>query len=112
MELERDREYKKTLSKLRKRYKDVDEDKKHLVDNILEDYAFLYVDNLILKEMIKESGSVIMLNGVPRKSEAAMQYQRNSNSMNMLTRTLLVITKAQNNDDDDPLGNFIKENKK
>lgn len=111
MDINRDGEYKKTLTKLRKIFKDVDKDKKQMVENILEDYAFLYVDSLILKEIIKVTGSVIMENEIPKKSEATMQYQRNSNTMNMHTRTLMIMLRGQNPNEEDPIDKFFKGNK-
>jgi hypothetical protein len=111
MDIDRSSEYKKTLAKLKKIFKDIDKDKKQMVDNLLEDYAFLYVDSLILKEIIKETGSVIMVNGIPKKSEATMQYQRNSTIMNMHTRTLLIMLRNQNPNEEDAIDKFIKANK-
>jgi hypothetical protein len=112
MEINRDGEYKKTLTKLRKIFKDIDKDKKQMVDNILEDYVFLYVDSLILKEVIKVSGSVIIeVNGNQKKSEATMQYQRNSNTMNMHTRTLMIMLRGQNPNEEDAIDKFLKGNK-
>lgn len=111
MDINRDNEYKKTLKKLKKIFKDVDEDKKELVNNLITDYVFLFVDNLILKELIKAHGSVLVNPDDPLKqkqSEASKQYHKNSNTMNMHTRTLLLMLRNQDGDGDDAIDKFMK----
>lgn len=101
--------YQEELSKLVEIFKDVEDSKRRLVEGLLEDAAFLKVENDILKQSISKTGMVKIHSenpGLQKATEAAKQYLKNINSYSVVIKTLNGVLNKNIIEDDDDLSEF------
>ena len=102
-------EYTQEVSKLRDLFKEVDPSKAQLVDGLIEDAAFLRVQNAMLKQRIAESGMVLFHPTNPtiqKPVEAARQYLKNINSYAVVIKTLNGVLNKDIIEEEDGLDEF------
>ena len=101
--------YQKELTKLQEIFKDIEEPKQTLVEGLVEDAAFIFTENHILKKSLAESGMVKVHPDHPniqKQTEAAKQYLKNVNSYSVIIKTLNSVLSKGILDDDYDLGEF------
>lgn len=77
------------LERLRLLFSSVDETKTQLVDNLLEQAAFMKVELGILQEQIRKHGAVqVSSKGAQRQTKAAKYYTKLINSYGTVIKTL------------------------
>ena len=101
--------YEQELEKLSELFNDVDESNRKLVEGLIQDAAFLYAENYILKDMLGKTGMVkvhpdnsTMQKVVP----AAKEYRQNLNSYAVVIKTLNGILSKRIDDDDNDLEDY------
>ncbi|WP_199615533.1 hypothetical protein [Paenibacillus alkalitolerans] len=102
-------EYQRELEKLRELFKDVDPAKVQLVDGLIEEAAFLRVQNAELKRVMEQSGMVLIHPSNPnlqKPVEAARQYLKNVNSYAVVIKTLNGVLNKDMIEPDDGLDEF------
>lgn len=101
--------YQKELAKLTEIFKDVEEDKRCLVEGLIQDAAFLFAENHVLKDAISQTGMVKIHPQHPdiqKPIETAKQYLRNINSYAVVVKTLNGVLSKNILDIDDELSEF------
>ena len=101
--------YQKELEKLNELFKDVEEQKQKLVEGLIEDAAFLFAENIVLKQSLAKSGMVKVHPEHPniqKPTEAAKQYLKNVNSYAVIIKTLNSVLSKGILDDYDDLSEF------
>ena len=97
------------LERLRSLFSSVDETKTQLVDNLIEQAAFMKVELDKLQEQIKKHGAVqVSSKGTQRQTEAAKYYTKLVNSYGTVIKTLNSILGTQVDDGDDAFDEFLK----
>lgn len=91
-------------------FENVEEDKKTLVEGLMQEDAFLYVENRKLRELMNEHGmlKVNPNNAAQQKqTEAAKQYLKNINSYSVVVKTLnSILDKNMKDEDDEDMTEF------
>jgi regulator of replication initiation timing len=96
--------YKAEFEKLREIFKDVEEGKRKLVEGLIQDAAFLFAKNYVLRELLNSTGFIKVH---PQNKElqkavpAAKEYRQNLNSYSVIIKTLNSILQKVESDDDD-----------
>ncbi|PKK97336.1 MAG: hypothetical protein CVV58_01745 [Tenericutes bacterium HGW-Tenericutes-3] len=99
-----DNEYKR----LKSLFSSVDETKTELVDNLIQQAAFMKVELGILQDQIQKHGAVQVSNrGAQRQTEAAKYYTKLVNSYGTVIKTLNSIIGKNIIDEDDEFDKFI-----
>lgn len=97
-------EYEKELSKLVELFVGVEPDKAKLVEGLIQDAAFLYSENVELKETISKVG-MIKINpknpSMQKQTVAGVQYLKNINSYAVIIKTLNGILLKGEQDDEE-----------
>ena len=97
------------LERLRSLFSSVDETKTKLVDNLLEQAAFMKVELGILQEQIRKHGSVqVSSKGSQRQTEAAKYYTKLINAYGTVIKTLNSIMGKNIIEGDDSFDEFLK----
>ncbi len=97
------------LERLRSLFSSVDESRTQLVDNLLEQAAFMKVELGILQEQIRKHGAVqVSCKGAQRQTEAAKYYTKLINSYGTVIKTLNTIMGKNVVDSDDAFDEFLK----
>lgn len=107
-----DTEIQKEREKLAELFKDIEPAKAMLVDGLIEDAAFLRVQNARLKARLAETGMVKIHPDYPdmqKPIEAARQYLRNVNSYAVVIKTLNGVLSKNVPDEEDEFDRFLKE---
>src|SRR5690554_4095840 len=95
--------------RLKKLFASVDPTKTELVDNLLNEAAFMKIQLSNLQEQIKRYGAVQISNkGTQRPTEAAKYYTKLVNSYGTVIKTLNSIMGKNMVDDDDEFDEFMK----
>jgi len=101
--------YNKELNKLNEIFSDVEESDKKLVEGLIQDAAFLYAENYILKNSLDETG---MIKFHPSNSTlqkplpAAKEYRQNLNSYSIVIKSLSSVLQKKIEEDDDDMDKF------
>ena len=101
--------YDKELKKLNNIFANVEEDKRKLVEGLIEDAAFLKAENYDLKNILKDTGMVKVHPNYPdmqKPIEAAKQYLKNINSYSVVIKALNAVLSKNMIEDDDELEEF------
>ncbi|MFA5130274.1 MAG: hypothetical protein WC477_05170 [Patescibacteria group bacterium] len=97
------------LERLRSLFSSVDETKTKLVDNLLEQAAFMKVELGVLQEQIRKYGSVqVSSKGSQRQTEAAKYYTKLINSYGTVIKALNSIMGKNIVEGDDSFDEFLK----
>ncbi len=100
-----DLEYKR----LKDLFTNVEESKSELVDNLIQQAAFMKVELEVLQEQIRKYGAVQMSNkGLQRQTEAAKYYTKLINSYSTTIRTLNSVMGKSTDDSDDAFDEFLR----
>ena len=100
-----DKEYRR----IRSLFSSVDETKTELVDNLIQQAAFMKVELSKLQDQIRNHGAIqISSKGAQRQTEAAKYYTKLVNSYGTVIKTLNTILGTQVNDGDDAFDEFLK----
>jgi predicted DNA-binding ArsR family transcriptional regulator len=87
----------------------LDESKKTLVNDLLQQMAFMKVELSILKEQISNYGAVqVTKSGRQRQSEAVRYYTKLVASFSSTLKTINSILGKTSKEDDDELDKFLK----
>lgn len=101
--------YQKELEKLREIFRDVDPPKAQLVQGLIEDAAFLLVENYELRQVISDTGMIKIHpvhQDIQKPTEAAKQYLKNVNSYAVVIKTLNGVLNKSAIEEDDELEEF------
>lgn len=101
--------YAEEVKKLQKIFEIVDENKRELVQGLIEDAAFLKAENHELREILSESGMIKVHPKYPemqKPTEAGKQYRNNVNTYSTVIRTLNGILNKSADLEDDDLAEF------
>ncbi|MFA7076225.1 MAG: hypothetical protein WC152_06100 [Candidatus Izemoplasmatales bacterium] len=94
--------------RLRSLFSSVDETKTKLVDNLIEQAAFMKIELGILQDQIRKHGAIQISNkGAQRQTEAAKYYTKLVNSYGTVIKTLNSIMGKNIIDEDDEFDKFI-----
>lgn len=94
--------------RLKSLFSSVDETKTELVDNLIQQAAFMKVELGILQEQIRKHGAIQVSNkGAQRQTEAAKYYTKLVNSYGTIIKTLNSIMGKNIVDEDDDFDKFI-----
>lgn len=95
--------------RLRSLFSSVDPTKAELVDNLINEAAFMRIQLENLQQQIKKYGAVqISSKGSQRQTEAAKFYTKLVNSYGTVIKTLNTIMGKNMIDDDDEFDDFMK----
>ncbi len=95
--------------RLKSLFKSVDQTRAELVDNLLNEAAFMKVQLSNLRLQIKKHGAIQFSNkGGQRQTEAAKYYTKLVNSYGTIIKTLNSIIGKNIIDDDDEFDEFMK----
>ncbi|MGG7163784.1 hypothetical protein [Clostridium ihumii] len=104
--------YKREYEKIKQIFNDVEDNKKELVEGLIQDASFLYAENYVLRELIMEVG-MIKINPVnkalQKSTEAGKQYLKNVNSYSIVIKTLNSILQKNVIEEDDDFDKWIKD---
>ena len=96
--------------RLRSLFSSVDETKTKLVDNLIEQAAFMKIELGILQDQIRKHGAIQISNkGAQRQTEAAKYYTKLVNSYGTVIKTLNSIMGKNVIDGDDAFDEFLKK---
>lgn len=96
------------VERLRSLFSNVDETKTQLVDNLIEQAAFMKVELGLIQEQIRKYGAIqVSSKGSQRQTEAAKYYTKLVNSYGTVIKTLNSIMGKNIIDDDDDFDKFI-----
>ena len=88
----------------------VEQSKSELVDNLVNQAAFMKVELDKLQEQIRKHGAVqVSSKGTQRQTEAAKYYTKLVNSYGTVIKTLNTILGTQVDDGDDAFDEFLKQ---
>jgi hypothetical protein len=96
--------YEKELAKLNELFKEIDESSKKLVEGLIQDAAFLYAENYIIKESLEKTGMIKFHPDNPllqKPLPAAKEYRQNLNSYAVVIKTLNGVLQKGNLDEDE-----------
>ena len=105
-------DFQKERAKLLEIFKDVDPSKAKLVEGLIEEAAFIRVENMKLRRTLVETGMVKIHpvhKDIQRPVETARQYRQNVNSYAVLIKTLNGILMKDTVDEDDPFDTWLRE---
>ena len=83
--------YEQELAKLTEIFKDINESKKKLVEGLIQDAAFLYAENYVLRESLNITGMIKFHPVNPSLQKplpAAKEYRQNLNSYAVVIKAL------------------------
>ena len=87
----------------------LDETKKTLVTELIDEAAFMKTELTLLKEQIKKYGAIqVSRQGKQRQSEPAKYYTKLVSSFSATLKTIASIIGKSSQDEDDELDKFLK----
>lgn len=101
--------YNKEINKLNEIFSDVDESYKKLVEGLIQDAAFLYAENYVLKQILEQTGMIKIHPDNPSMQKPlpiAKEYRQNLNSYSIVIKSLSNILQRKIDDDDDDMDEF------
>lgn len=97
-------------NRLKSLFSNVEDSKSELIDNLIQQAAFMKVELDNLQEKIKKYGAVqISSKGAQRQTESAKYYTKLINSYGTVIKTLNSILGKNVVDDDDAFDEFMKK---
>ncbi len=95
-------------------FSNVDENKRKLVEKLIDQAAYLAVENSNLKTVLVETGMVKyhpVHKDIQKPVEAARQYRQNVNSYALIIKTLNGILSRDSESGEDPFDEWLRERK-
>ena len=108
---QREKEVQKERDILDEIFEDLDTKHKKLISGILDEAAFLKVENNNLRKVMNKTGMVKIHPknpGVQKTTEAAKQYRQNVNAYAVLIKTMNSVLKNFTELDDDPFDEWLR----
>lgn len=105
-------DFQKEREKMLEIFKDVDPDKAKLVEGLIDEAAFIRVENMKLRGTLVETGMVKfhpVHKDIQRPVETARQYRQNVNSYAVLIKTLNGILQKSPGEEDDEFDKWLRE---
>lgn len=107
-------EYQKEKEKLAELFREIEPAKTKLAEGLIEEAAFLRIQNQTLREVLAETGMVKIHpqhKAIQKPVETARQYLKNVNSYSVIIKTLNGILQKNTIEDEDDFETFLKERK-
>ena len=104
--------YQEELAKITEVFKDVEPAKMKLVQGLIQDAAFLFSENYVLKESISKTGMVKIHpehEGIQKNIPTAAQYLKNLNSYSVVIKTLNSVLSNNTLEGEDEFDAYMKE---
>lgn len=104
-------EIQKERERLADIFADVEADQAELLEGLLDDAAFLRVENRHLRQLMEETGTVRVHPEHPtlqKPVEAAKQYRQNVNSYAVIIKTLNSVLVKASGGEEDAFGEWLK----
>lgn len=101
--------YEEELAKLTEIFKEINETKRSLVNGLIQDAAFLYAENYVLKESLNKTGMIKFHpnNATMQKPlPAAKEYRQNLNSYAVVIRSLDRVLMKDIVEEEDDMGEY------
>ena len=101
--------YQKEQEKLKKLFENIEENKTRLVDGLIDDAAFLFAQNIELKQILDKTGMVKVNpknKDMQKTVPAAAQYLKNVNSYANVIKALNAILSKGIMEEDDGLDEY------
>lgn len=108
-ELDKKELYQAEFDKLNALFADAEEKKRSLASGLIEDAAYLYAENKILRESLEQTGMIVCNPNNPKQQrpvEAAKQYRQNVDKYTLVIGRLSKILDSTPPGDDDDLEEF------
>lgn len=105
-------EFQKELIKLTEIFKDVEESKQKLVEGLIREAAFIYSENIALRESLEQTGMVKVHPTKPdmqKPLDTAKQYLKNVGAYAIVIKTLNGVLQKNQIEQDDEFDKFIEE---
>jgi formamidopyrimidine-DNA glycosylase len=105
----------KERARLAELFKNVETGKTQLVEKLLDQAAYLAIENEYLQEVLVETGMIKIHpqhKGMQKAVEGASQYRQNVNSYAVLVKTMNSILTKDITPGEDPFEDFIKEHQR
>lgn len=96
-------------------FADIDDKKKGLIDKLIDQAAFISVENAMLQEIMVETGMLKIHpvhKDIQKPIEAAKQYRQNTNSYAVIIKTLNSILSRDSLEGDDPFDEWLRSKQK
>ena len=109
MKVDKQAEYLGELQKLNEILADVDAPKRKLVEGMIEDAAYLYAENKVLRASLAETGMIRMNPNSPMQQkpiESARQYRQNAASYAVIIKTLNGVLSKNISEEEDGMDEF------
>lgn len=93
-------------------FKKVDNGKKELVEKLLDQAAFIAIENEDLEAIMQETGMIKVHpqnKSIQKQVPAAKEYRQNVNSYAVIIKTLNGILTKDGQEEDDPFDEFLKQ---
>lgn len=103
---------KKERDKLLEIFKDCDESQQKLIEGLIEQAAYLYVENKHLQQLLETTGMVRVHPTRPeiqKIAPAAKEYRQNASAYSVIIKTLNQIMNQVAGEGDDPFDEWLKE---
>jgi len=110
--MEKSQVYEREYKKLTEILKDVDENKRKLIEGLIQDASFLYAENYELRNIIEKTGMIKIHPtnfNLQKQTESGKQYLKNINSYSTVIRTLNSILANNTPDQEDAFDKWVKE---
>lgn len=105
--------YEQEKKKLIKLFENVEEDKRQLVQGLIEDAAFLYAENSRIRDKMQLCGGMVKFHpdnpGLQKQTVAAGQYLKNVNSYATVIKSLNSVLQKNVVEDEDAFMKWLKE---
>ena len=102
--------YNKELNKLNEIFSDVEESDKKLVEGLIQDAAFLYAENFVIKQVLEDTGMIKIHPDNPNLQKPlpiAKEYRQNLNSYSVVIKSLSSVLQKKIDDEDDDMDEFV-----
>ena len=109
--IDKQEEFSKESIRLTTLFEDSDDTTKSLAAGLIQDAAYLYAENKILRSMLKEIGMVRINPDNPQQQrpiEAAKQYRANCDTYSSIMGRLYRMLDTQDEEDEDDMEEFEK----
>lgn len=110
--MEKQNVYEAELKKLTEIFKNIEEPNKKLIEGLIQDAAFLYAENHVLKESLEITGMIKFHpnnSSLQKQLPAAKEYRQNLNSYAVIIKTLNAVLQKNITEGDDEFDEFVKE---
>lgn len=110
--MEKQKEIDQEVAKLNKIFANVEENKRQLVQGLIQEAAFLKVENIELRNLLSKTGMVKthpQYPNIQKPIPAAEQYRKNLNSYSIVIKALNGILQKNTIEEDDGFEDWLKE---